>query len=377
MSLAREPLEARQGGNEIPYPSHRELTVEPPIRVLMITSAWPHRGRESTTHFVERQARFLKGAGVDLEVFHFQGLGRPWRYLGAWLRARQRLALGRYDLIHAQFGQSGLVALPTRLPLVVTFRGSDILGIVSDNDGRYTAAGRVLQWASRLVARRADAVVVVSGHMKQSLPPGVSATVIPSGLDLSLFRPAPRDEARRRLGLPLDKPLVLFAGRPSHIRKRHALALQAMEILRRSVPAELIVAWGVPHPEVPLFMNAADALVFTSMQEGSPNVVKEALACGLPVVSVNVGDVAERLDGVQGCVLCPDERPETIAAGLERILKDGRRIDAAAAVAGLDEHLQTARLIELYREVLQRTTSRKPMAQSRFSVLPGTPSSPD
>lgn len=207
--------------------------------------------------------------------------------------------------------------------------------------------------------------------------PGVSATVIPSGLDLSLFRPTPRDEARRRLDLPLDQPLVLFAGRPSQTRKRHGLALQAMEILRRSVPAELIVAWGVPPTEVPLYMNAADALVFTSMQEGSPNVVKEALAWGLPVVSVNVGDVAERLDGLEGCVLCPDERPETIAAGLERVLKDGRRIDAAAVVAALDEHVQTIRLIELYREVLQRPTSRKPMAQPRFSVLPGTPSSPD
>jgi teichuronic acid biosynthesis glycosyltransferase TuaC len=351
----------------------RESAVEPPIRILMVTSAWPHRGRESTTHFIERQARFLMSAGVDVEVYHFRGQGRPWRYVGAWGAVHRRLAVRRYDLVHAQFGQSGLAALPTRLPLVVTFRGSDILGIVSDKDGRYTAAGRALRWASRQVARRADAVVVVSAHMKTHLPSGVSATVIPSGLDLSLFHPGPRDEARRRLGLPPDKPLVLFAGRPSQTRKRYQLAQQAVEILRRSTPAELVVAWGVPHSEIPLYMNAADVLVFTSMQEGSPNVVKEALACGLPVVSVDVGDVAERLDGMQGCVLCPDERPEVIAAGLERVLKAGSRVEATAAITALDEQVQTARLIELYREVLQRRTRTKPAGSALRLLGSGSP----
>jgi glycosyltransferase involved in cell wall biosynthesis len=142
------------------------------------------------------------------------------------------------------------------------------------------------------------------------------------------------------------------------------------------MPAELIVAWGVPHSDIPAYMNAADALVFTSMQEGSPNVVKEALACGLPVVSVDVGDVAERLDGMEGCQLCPDERPETIAAGLERVLKAGRRLAVTATVTALDEHLQTARLIELYREVLQRRARRKPARPAALPVLSSTAGSP-
>jgi glycosyltransferase involved in cell wall biosynthesis len=332
------------------------MTVEPPIRVLMITSAWPHRGSEATTHFIERQATFLKAAGVDLDVYHFRGLGRPWRYPGAWVGARRRLWKKDYDLVHAQFGQSGLMNLPKRVPMVVTFRGSDLLGIVRDTDGYRTWPGRALQWASRRVAERADAVVVVSEHMKQSLPPNVPATVIPSGLDLSLFRPIPRAEARRRLGLDPDKPLVLFAGRPTQGRKRFQLSRQAMDIVERSIPAELIVAWGIPHQEVPLYMNAADALVFTSVQEGSPNVVKEALACDLPVVSVPVGDVPERIGRIEGCELCADERPETIAAALERVLRRQKRIEGRVTVESLDERLLTARLIELYRTVLRRTS---------------------
>lgn len=323
----------------------------------MITSTWPRADGPSTVHFIARQARFLQKAGVDVDVFAFKGRRQPWRYALAWVAARRRLRRRQYDLVHAQFGQSGLLALPKRLPLVVTLRGSDLLGIVSDTSGRYTGIGRIGTAASRLVAKHADAVVVVSEHMKASLPPSVEADVIPSGLDLSLFHPMPQKEARARLGLPPDAPLVLFAARPDQARKRHGLAAKAVELARASVPAQLVVAWGVPHEQMPLYMNAADVMIFTSMQEGSPNVVKEALACGLPVVSVPVGDVAERLRGLDGCVLCEDERPETLAAALVEVLRRRPRVDASRMVAELDEHRQTERLIEIYRRVLA-TTSR-------------------
>jgi glycosyltransferase involved in cell wall biosynthesis/predicted ATP-grasp superfamily ATP-dependent carboligase len=324
---------------------------EEPVRVLMITSGWPRPGQPQTTHFIKRQAEFLVAAGVDVDVLHFRGARRPWNYALGWLRARRRLLFGRYDLVHAQFGQSGLLALPTRLPMVVTYRGSDLLGIVGPG-GRYTRSGRILQWLTRLVARRADAVVVVSDHMKRHLPASVRATVLPSGLDFSLFQPVPRDTARRELGLAPERRLILFAGDPALPRKRYDLAKQAVDWLNRSMPAELVVAWGVPHTDMPRLMSACDVLVFTSMQEGSPNVVKEALACDLPVVSVQVGDVAERLRGIEGCELCPDERPETIAAALGRVLERGRRVAGREAVARLDETAITAQLVELYRSVL-------------------------
>src|SRR5439155_183542 len=206
-----------------------------PIRVLMITSAWPTPGQPRTTHFIKRQADFLRAAGVAVDVFQFRGEQKLNRYVGGWLRARRQLDPTRYDLVHAQFGQSGLLALPKRLPLVVTFRGSDLLGIVSDVDGRYTWKGRVLQRLSRLVALHA-------------------------------------------LKLPLDRRYVLFVGNPAQARKRHALARRAVEIVNHSCPVELVTAWGAPHTDVPLYMNACDALICTSSQEGSPNVVKEALA---------------------------------------------------------------------------------------------------
>ena len=345
------------------------------IRVLMITSVWPAPGMSRTAHFIKRQADFLEAAGIDVDVFYFKGAKNPFNYLKAWLRLRAKLRGERYDLAHAQFGQSGVLALPKRMPLVVTFRGSDLLGIVGDSDGRYTRATHILQGLSRMVARAADAVILVSEHMKDFIPPSVKAHVIPSGIDFNLFRPIPRDEARRELSLDPEERLVLFVGRPTQARKRFEISKRAVEILNERLPARLVVAWSVAHTQIPLYMNACDALVFTSMQEGSPNVVKEALACNLPVVSVPVGDVAQRLEGVEGCELCADDSPETIAAALERVLRRAERIDGRTSVKDLDETLLTEKVIGIYRSVIEgraaRTSSARvvsPVAESSRST---------
>ena len=331
-----------------------ECHVTDNIRVLMVTSDWLWNSWGGPAVFIARQADFLRQEGVQVDLFPFQGARRPMNYLAAWREVQHRLTHGHYDLVHAQFGQSGITALPKRVPLVVTFRGDDLEGIIGEN-GRYVAAGWLLRLISRAVARRADAAIVVSEHMKQHLPRSVEAHVLPSGIDFDLFRPEPQHHARNRLGLPTDRKLVLFVGNPNLARKRFALAQQAVEIVNRSIPTQLLAGWEKTHREIATLMNACDALVCTSMQEGSPNAVKEALACNLPVVSVEVGDVPLRLKGIAGCELCPDDRVETIAAALQRVLRRGTRTESRTALQGLDERVLTGRLIDIYRSVLPRT----------------------
>jgi glycosyltransferase involved in cell wall biosynthesis len=324
------------------------------IRVLMTTSDWLWNSWGGPAVFVARQVEFLRREGVEVDLFPFRGARDPRNYYRAWREVRRRLERGRYDLVHAQFGQSGITALPKQVPLVVTYRGDDLEGIIGE-DGRYIASGWLLRSVSRLVARQADEVIVVSEHMKRYLPRNVQAHVMPSGIDLELFRPESRDAVRARLGLPLDEKLVLFVGNPALARKRHSLALAAVELVSRSMPVRLLVGWEMPHRQIAELMNACDALILTSMQEGSPNSVKEALACNLPVVSVGVGDVSLRLKGVAGCELCPDDRPQTLAAALQRVLSRGQRIEGRPAVAHLDERLLTHRLIDIYRSLLPAT----------------------
>jgi teichuronic acid biosynthesis glycosyltransferase TuaC len=338
-----------------------------PLRVLMLTTAWPREGQPQTTHFVKRQVDYLRDAGVDVDVFVLRGGRRARNYLRAWREVRGRLAANPYDVVHAQFGQSGLLALPSPLPLVVTLRGSDILGIVGPG-GRKLRLGRVLQALTRFVCRCADAVIVVSAHMQAELPADVAATVLPSGLDFELFRPMERDEARRHLGLPLDRHYVLFAGDPAQPRKRHHIAAESIRLASLEMSMEMLVAWGVPHTDMPYYMNACDAMVFTSMQEGSPNVVKEALACDLPVVSVEVGDVTERLAGIEGCEVTVDDSPATVAAALVRVLRRGGRVAGRETVLPLDERACTQRLIAIYRSLLHRA----PAAHRARTLLPET-----
>jgi teichuronic acid biosynthesis glycosyltransferase TuaC len=169
-----------------------------------------------------------------------------------------------------------------------------------------------------------------------------------------MFRPMPQAEARARLGLPADRRLVLFAAPPTNPRKRHCLACAAVDRLDPALCAELVVATRVSHASMPLYMSACDAVILTSTHEGSPNVVKEALACDLPVAAVDVGDVRLRIGDVEGCVVFADDRPETLAAGLDRVLRRGGRVAGRERVTELDERLLAVRTISVYRKALRR-----------------------
>jgi len=320
----------------------------------MITSEWPTDEHPEWAPFIVRQVEFLRRRGIEVEVFHFVGRRQPANYLRAWRDAHALLNGKSFDLVHAQWGHSALMALPVKLPLVITYRGGDLQGIVGAN-GRYTTSGRLLRLISQSMAHLADEVIVVSDHLGRYLPKR-EYHVIPSGLNMSLFRPMPQQQARAQLGLLSDRRYVLFAASPNNPVKRYSLARAAMEKIERSCNAELLVATGVRPELMPVYMNACDVLVVTSRYEGSPNVVKEALACDLPVVSLDVGDVGQRIAYIEGCILCHDDDPLTIARALTEVLKRPGRISGRPAVQNLDEALLADSVISVYRKALDKKT---------------------
>ena len=321
------------------------------MRVLFVTSEWPSVETPYAAPYLVRQVDFLRRAGIDVDIFSFRGARRLQNYIRAWRRFRERFRQAHYDLIHAHWGQSALLAFPRRVPLVITFHGCDLNG-VKGLDGRTTAKGKLLQLVCRAIARRADAVIVVSERLMRHLPSSVPASILPLGLDLSSIPLIPKAEARRQLGLPEAERLVLFVGSPEDPVKRCHLAREAVRTLNETLPARFILGWEMPNSRILRLMNACDVLVLTSMQEGSPTVVKEALACNLPVVSVDVGDVAARVRAIPGCEICGDDRPETMARALERVLRSGQRIAGRQAIKNLDEAVLTQQLIAIYESAL-------------------------
>jgi teichuronic acid biosynthesis glycosyltransferase TuaC len=321
------------------------------VRILVITSEWPTEQCPEWAPFIVQQVQSLRRAGVQVDVVPFRGAKNPVNYLQAYYRVRRCLQRKSYDLIHAQFGQSGLLALPKRIPLVVTFRGSDLEGIVGSK-GRYTFTGYVLRCLSKWIAFLADEIIVVSESLAKHLPQQIPYHVIPGGIDLNLFKPSSKEEARKTLKLPQDHALILFGGRPEFPRKRYNMAREAVDQLDGQYHADLVALRDISHHVVPTYMNACDILLLTSLHEGSPNMVKEALACNLPIVSVNVGDVQERLPGVPGCIVCHDDRPQTIAAGLTEVLNQKIPFDGRATIKELDEDIVTNRVISIYHHAI-------------------------
>ena len=330
------------------------------LRVLTITNLYPTRDSPAYGSFIASQVESLRTAGVQIDVEFIDGRRSKWEYLRALPRIRRRVRGGGYDLAHAHYGYSGVYPLLFHeIPVVVSFLGDDV---IMGHERLSAFKRRVRDY----VVMRADAIIVKSEEMKEVLARGPGGRghrdhrrdrppvlVVPNGVDLESFAPRDRLECRRRLGYDPARRYVLFPYDPARTQKGYGLATAAMEIVRRSVPAaEIRVASGEPPETMPYHYNAADLLLHTSVWEGSPNAVKEALACDLPVVAVPSGDVAERLARARGCALV-ERSPEAVAAAILAVLADpDPRAQGRAAVADLDIRATARRLIDLYKSLL-------------------------
>lgn len=255
--------------------------------------------------FIMEQAEALREAGCDVDVFGVTGKGVKG-YLKALPALKRRIREFKPDIIHAHYGLCGLLAnMQRRVPVVTTYHGSDI------NEKAVLPFSRIAMLLSvhNIFVSRKN--IDITGVRRKS-------SLIPCGINLP--RIIPKEQAREELGFKPNLKYVLFSGAFDNYVKNYPLAKAAMDL----VPgASLIELKGYGRREVNLLMCAADAILMTSFTEGSPQVIKEAMACGLPVVSVDVGDVAELTAGVEGCHVC-DREPTDLAEALEKAAGSGR-----------------------------------------------------
>ena len=318
--------------------------------ILVLTNMFPNPGQPFLGVFVRQQVASLREKGLGVDILFVNGSAGKLNYLKGVVAFRRQLRRRRYDLIHAHYVFSALIArLQTGIPVVNTFHSGEFY------------SGKLEYLLSRLIAPRVDANIVVSSPLKSFLGSREAgdAHVIPCGVDLDRFYPTPMAEARKEIGLPTDKKLVLFAAarRPE---KRFDLVEQASDILKRRRPeAELIVLSGEPPERVPLYMNACDVLVLASDKEGSPQVIKEAMACNMPIVSTAVGDVPGVFGGAVGCYVTSQD-PEEIATKLEAALDRDSRTDGYEHVSHLGLGGVAASIMEVYDKVLKSQLPREP-----------------
>lgn len=327
------------------------------IRVYLITTEWPSAENPSAVPFLSRHVRLLRESGVEVEVFHFRGKQNPFNYLIAWWRIRHTAFWKKADILHAHWGQSAFLALFSKKKLVITYHGSDLHGIV-DQKGKKTLNGRILSTLSRLIARRSDCCIAVSNQLAQLLSGKCkNIKTIPIGIDTDLFFPMDKISCRRRLNLDIHAKIILFISDPNRTEKRFSLARTAVDEYQKLHPnirIHLIVVTGIDHSLIPYYINSGDALILTSTHEGSPTVVKEALACKLPIVSFDVGDVAERISNVDGCYLCKEETIECLVKGLEIAITHGPLGDLPInAIKNLDERNNVSEVIEIYKTLVK------------------------
>lgn len=339
-------------------------TAKKPIRVLMVTGVYPTEQYPHKGTFIKSQIDSLVAEGLEVKVIHPKPAPVAFRYAAATLQVFLKTLTGHFDIVH---GHYGLWCLTTRMqwttPVVSSFLGDDLLGTVK-SDGSYNKKGDLVAHISRWLSRRVDAVIVKSEGMKEKVPAEDTIFVIPNGVNFEAFRPMSRMETREQLGWDPDLYYVLFCNDPAIPVKNYPLAKSAIERLHaRGLSAELIVANGIPHDKVMQYMNASNALILPSIAEGSPNVVKEAMACNIPVVASNVGDVSQVIGRTRGCSVCALD-PEAFADGLEEAIRQTQPTTGRTDIAHLEVAAVAKQIIEVYELV------RKQKRIPKKSILP-------
>jgi len=301
------------------------------LRVLFIRRA----ARE--TDFVEEQAQALREHGVEVDFFYLHGSGSRV-YCAGYRQLRRLLKEGRYDLAHAHYGLSGLLCGMQRIrPTVVTFMGSDVNEL------------RLIRPLSRIAYHLSAHSIFVEDSLRRRLNARRKTAIIPYGINLSELTLLDKAECRRELGLDAQAPLVLFASSSDRPEKNYGLARAAVE---RLPDASLIELGGYTRPQFIRLLNAVDVLLMTSLSEGSPVTITEAMACNCPIVSTDVGDVRDKIEGVQGCYLTSYD-PDDVVDKLKLALDHKGRTDGRTRVAHWDNGLVADRILDVYRAVLR------------------------
>jgi teichuronic acid biosynthesis glycosyltransferase TuaC len=306
------------------------------MRILFVSSG---NKLSDISPIIKNQGESLLQAGMEIEYYGIMGQG--WSgYLKNVFLLRRYLKNRHYDLVHAHYALSAVcaaLAVPRQLPVVVSLMGSDLM------------LGNFWNMLINFFSNHSwRCTIVKSAAMKQKVS-ARQVQVIPNGVDIDIYKPLERESCRLKVNFTAAKN-ILFVGNPGRPEKNYALAAAAVQQLNDPA-VKLQSIYGIKQADMVYYYNAADVLLLTSLWEGSPNVVKEALACNLPVVATAVGDVPELIDDVPGCYLAAADAGD-IAVKIRLAFDLHSRSNGREKIIkmGLDSTTIAKRLISVYEE---------------------------
>lgn len=290
------------------------------MKVIFVASGNKAVGKVSS--FVQSQYDSLQSAGLEMILFPVVGHGAI-AHLRAAIELRRMIRKEQPDVVHAHYSVCGHVAAMAR---VLLQRKPKLVVSILGSFPTHSRKSRLVRFCIRHIW---DKTIVKSQRTARQL--GEAVSIIPNGVNLDMFCPQDHLDARACVGFETDKRYVIWCSHPDRLEKNYALAQAAVEILKKKQDhVELLPIYNKTPQEVVRYMNAADCLLLTSVQEGSPNVIKEAMACNCPIVSTDVGDVRERLTGLDGCYILPEkdmQSPEVLANLIGEAICYGKRTE--------------------------------------------------
>lgn len=303
--------------------------------------------------FIKEQGESVKKQGVEVDYFPITGKGM-WGYLKASLRLRKYLKNHHYDLIHAHYTLSGWAALIAagKVPVVLSLMGDDALGTYK-HVNKVSLRSKYQMVLTFLIQPFVKAIISKSKNIEKKVYLKSKSYIVPNGVDTQKFKPILKDRSDNN---DKSEKKILFLGSKDRVAKNFPFAQSAVTLLDQNI--KLINPYPIAHHEVPDYLNEADVLVFPSLMEGSPNVVKEAMACSCPIVATDVGDIKWVVGNTDGCYISSfdtREFAEKIKLALKYSETKGRTNGAERIrELGLDSDSVARKLLHIYTKVLKR-----------------------
>lgn len=271
------------------------------MKVLIVSSG--NSGHISP--FVLEQGNSLNNLGIDLSYFKIIGKGIVG-YLKNLKILKKKIKEFKPDLIHAHYGLSGLLAcLQQEVPVIITFHGSDVNVFY-------------VRLFSILAARLSAFNIFVEEKIKNNIKNKNKNKVIPCGIELETFYPIEKNTAKKLVNLNCNKQYILFSSNFTNKVKNFKLAQNALSLLNTNF--EVIELKNKSREEVNLLLNACDIALLTSISEGSPQFIKEAMSCNCPIVATDVGDIRDITKNIDGCFITSFE-PTSVAEAIKKAME--------------------------------------------------------